>query len=621
MTRPSSTALAYSAAIVVLAATLGWVGVTRIVRQSETSAALASAANYAVVPRALPSGAMSVDTQRYRDVARSYGKLPLSFEPNYGQTGRRAQFIAHGPGQALFLGSSEAVLVLRAPTLVARQGDPGRAQDITALGTLLPTAFREEDSPDANRHASAMAESVLKMRLLGAIPGVRGVGVAELPGKANYFTGNNPANWITGVRTYSKVRFPSVYSGIDVVYYGNSQQLEYDFVVSPRSDPRQIALGFEDADRVSVDEATGDLLLSVEDQQIRLHKPVAYQTDRAYGSDLGRDKNQFVNVGYRVEKNARVTFEVASYDTARPLVIDPALSYFTYLGGILPDFALRIAVDSSGNAYVTGATVSPNFPTSSGALRTSLLIGICSHRTSFDNLRQFPCPDAFVTKLNSTGTAALYSTFLGGTRSDLGIGIAVDSNGDAYVVGETESPDFPVTSTAFQTTLLSSGPGIHTSSAFLTKLSATGSQILYSTYLGATSPLGTSDSFATAVAADNSGNAFVAGYTRSESFPTTPGVVQPLLNGITCNNLFVYGGGINFPAAGFAGSVYVGAPASCNWTATSNASWLTITSGGGGSGNGTVNISIATNSGAARVGSITVAGRDITILTVPFPEP
>jgi Beta-propeller repeat len=473
---------------------------------------------------------------RRSEVAKSYGKLPLSFEPNHGQTEQQIQFIARGPRQAFFLTASEADLVLENGS--TRRNKPELNHDLTSLAMLLPELLRREALRGDEQTNSGNRDILLRMKLVGTNEDVRGVGVDELPGSASYFFGRDPAKWITDVRTYARVKFPHVYPGIDLTYYGNSQQLEYDFAVNPGADPRRIKLGFEGVDRLAVDKSSGDLVLAAGEQQVRLLKPVVYQIE-GDAAETWSEAKHIIDSHYQIEGDGRVSLEVAQYDSSKPLIVDPVLSYFTYLGGMLPDAGLRIAVDSSGNAYVTGATVSPNFPTSAPVSgQGSYHMSLCRSAGS-----TFPCPDAFVTKLNPTGTAAVYSTYLGGSRSDLGIGIAVDSNGNAYVAGETESPDFPVTSSGFQTTfpVFSNTNGTHISAAFLAKLDPTGSQLLYSSYLAATSSSinfgNFDDSFATGVAADNSGNAYLAGYTHSLNFPTTSGVLQSSLDGVSCRFL------------------------------------------------------------------------------------
>ena len=249
------------------------------------------------------------------------------------------------------------------------------------------------------------------------------MGQQELPGTVNYFLGNDPAEWHTNIPTYAQVQYHDVYPGIDLVYYGDRQQLEYDFVVAAGADPVAIALRFEGADRLAVD-AAGDLLVDVGGQQIVHRQPVLYQD--------GPSGRQAVAGGYVVQGERQVGFAVGAYDASRPLVLDPVLLvYSTYLGGSGGDDGLGIAVDAAGNAYVAGSA--PGIlPTTPGAFQPTLG-GIVGQS------------DAFVAKLNASGTALVYATYLGGTSNDDGLGIAVDSAGNAYVTGHTFSSNFPTT--------------------------------------------------------------------------------------------------------------------------------------------------------------------------------
>src|SRR5258706_1590941 len=398
-------------------------------------------------------------------VNESYGKLPLQFEANRGQTHEEVRFLSRGAGYSLYLTAGEAVLVLSQP------------------------------KADTKRDAQALAKSVaLRMSLVGAARKPAVSGTDELPGKANYLIGKDRSKWRTDVPTYAKVRYREVYPGIDLVYYGNQRQLEYDFIVAPGADPKKIALGFKGADKLEID-AKGDLVLRAAGGEVRQHKPVVYQEIDGI--------RQEIDGGY-VRKGAnRVGFQLAAYDTARPLIIDPVLSYSTYLGGSGREQGLAIAVDRNGNAYVTGLVSSTDFPTTSGAYQTNFGGG-----TGLGGGQGF---DAFVTKFDPTGCALVYSTYLGGSDDDQGLGIAVDTNGNAYVTGTTMSANFPTTGGAFQPTY---------GGAFVTKLDPTGSALVYSTYLGRS----ISDE-GTAIAVDGAGNAYVTG-TAGSNFTTTPGAVE-----------------------------------------------------------------------------------------------
>jgi len=421
-----------------------------------------------LVSFALPAGA-AADAR----VSESYGKLPLQFEANRGQAHKDVRFLSRGPGYDLYLTPSEAVLVLT------------------------------KSSPDTKRHVrSAQARpdgrvqanpAVLRMSLVGATRKPLVSGRHELPGKANYFIGKDPAGWRTNVPTYAKVRYQNVYPSVDLIYYGSQRQLEYDFVVAPGANPKKIVLGFTGAEKLEID-TEGNLVLHAAQGDIRQHKPIIYQVIDGVRTE--------VEGGYVLKGAKRVGFELAAYDRSRPLVIDPVLSYSTYLGGAGFDDGYAIAVDAAGSAYVAGSTTSANFPTTSGAAQA---------RGMF-----------FVTKLNPTGSALIYSTYLAGGNPFACVApdIAVDPDGNAYVTGCVSAPDgfgqdFPTTAGAFQTM---SGGGVD---AFVTKLNPTGSALVYSSYLG-----GESDDSGHGIAVDAAGNAYVTGWTRSNAFPTTPDAFQ-----------------------------------------------------------------------------------------------
>src|SRR5881396_1985062 len=265
-------------------------------------------------------------------VSEAYGRLPLHFEANRGQTHEDVRFLARGPGYSLYLTAGEAVLVL------AR---PGPDEKRLGRSTSERLNTRKLGTP-----------VVVRMSLVGAAPKPLMSGLDELPGKANYFIGNDPAKWRTNVPTYAKVRYREVYPGIDLVYYGNQRQLEYDFVVAPGADPERIVLGFQGAEPLEID-AEGELVLHAAGGAIRQRVPVIYQEiDRVRTKIEGR---------YVLKDAHRVGFQVAAYDPSRPLVIDPTLVYSTYLGGSSSDDGYGIAVDAAGAAYVTGTTGSADF--------------------------------------------------------------------------------------------------------------------------------------------------------------------------------------------------------------------------------------------------------------------
>lgn len=450
-------------------------------------------------------------------------ELPISFELNQGQADPRVRFLARGSGGTLFLTPTGAVLALRA----------GAAVD------------------------------VLRMKAVGggAAPAVTGLDL--LPGRASYFVGNDPEKWRRGIPTFAKVEYASVYPGIDMVFRGADRRFEYDFVVSPGADPRSIRLGFEGQRHTAID-AAGDVVLAVGTGEVRLRRPEIYQE---------KDGERLAVSGrFVVEGGGEIGFEVAAWDRTRPLVIDPVLAYSTYLGGTgVQDVAWAIATDAAGNAYVTGETTSSNFPTTPSAFDTSFsgfvnafvskldptgstvlystylgggfnaadygraiavdalgnayVTGEADEATfpttagAFDTTFNAGSRDGFVTKLDPTGSSLVYSTFLGGTDSDLGLGIAVDALGNAYVSGQTWSASFPTTAGALDTALSGHADG------FVTKLDPAGAALVYSTYLGGSTDFDTARS----IAVDAAGSAYVTGWTGSADFPTTPGAFQTTL--------------------------------------------------------------------------------------------
>src|SRR6266436_5287206 len=331
----------------------------------------------------------------------NYGRLPLSFEENVGQTAREVRYVSHGSGYELFLTPQEAVVALR-PN-VPRDLSPRHR---TAYIRALRKARRDKQM------------TAIRLHLEGANPEPQIAGTDPLPTKVNYFIGNDPKKWHTNVPAYARVKYAGVYPGVDLVFYGNQRRLEYDFVVSPGADPKAIALRVDGARKMRIN-SHGDLVLGVSGGEVELQKPVVYQIIKGERREIaGR---------YTMAGNHRVSFAVGSYDRSEPLVLDPVLNYSTYLGGtgIGNDIGYAIAVDSSGDAFVAGQTVTVDFPTTSGAVVTS---------------KNPNSGAAYVAELNPAGTQLLYSTYLCGTitnSSESAFGIAVDSTGKIYVTGLT----------------------------------------------------------------------------------------------------------------------------------------------------------------------------------------
>lgn len=433
--------------------------------------ALFAAGDLSVSSQQRLTGFANKTTSETIDHARinaSFDKLPLSFEANRGQVDKTAEFIARGQGYTLFLNSTGATLALK------------------KNGKKLP----------ANK-------SAIKMTLLNAASAssakTTGDATGLLTGKSNYFIGNDPAEWRSDIPNYSRVRYRGVYPGIDVVYYGVQQRIEYDFVVSPRSDPRQIRLAFDGAEKITIDEQ-GDLLLDIAGEQLRMRAPVIYQESNGARRAIAgcyillEPKSPFpIPV---------VGFQIGDYDANEALIIDPVLEYSTFYGGSGTDIAYGIAVDREGSVYITGQTSSLNFPT----------------KDPFDSQLN-GANDAFVVKLNPRGDAIVFSTYIGGRNpGDRGWAIAVDKAGNVYFTGETTSLNFPTVNAAQP----NFRGGID---AFATKLNIQGNELLYSTYLGG----GLTD-IAYSIALDRFDNAYVTGRTESTNFPTKS-PLQPGLRG------------------------------------------------------------------------------------------
>ena len=400
-------------------------------------------------------------------VTANYAQLPLVFEMNQGQVDARVKFLSRGSGYGLYLAPTEAVLVLR--------------QD---QGTERP-AFDDEGAQRPDRGAGRSSSASIRMRMIGANPSPEVSGVDEMVGKVNYLVGREPRKWHTHIPTYAQVRYRGVYPGIDLVYYGRQQHLEYDFIVAPQVDPHVITLGFEGLQGLSVDPKTGDLVLTVNDGEIRMAKPYVYQENQGI--------KQPIAGAYVVKGKRQVGFQVAEYDHGRPLVIDPVLAFSTFLGGSLGDEAHSVVLDSESNVYMIGGVSSTNFPMMNAAFGT--------------NTGGF---DAFVTKMDPTGTILLYSTYLGGSNDEFGYGIALDASNNVYVSGLTSSTDFPVTTGGIQPSF---GGGL--SDAFVAKLDATGSTLLYATYLG-----GGDKDQGRDLTVGLDGYVYIVGRTASSNFPT-----------------------------------------------------------------------------------------------------
>ena len=415
-------------------------------------------------------------------IAAEYGRLPLSFEANRGQSDARVKFVSRGQGYSLFLSGTEAVMTLR-----RREGvGPAPSPDVTPK--------MRASGMDAG---SGAASAVLRVTLAGANPAPRVEGLEPVPGRSNYFIGHDPAKWRTDVPQYAKVRYRDVYPGVDLVYYGNQQHIEHDFIVGPGADPRQIRFAVDGADKMELS-ASGDLVLHTTEGDVRLQKPTIYQPE-------GTSRREVAGA-YVLTADNRVGFELAAYDVSLPLVIDPVLEYATYVGGGDFDNALGIAVDAAGSAYITGWTGSLDFPTKNPlqSQKAGPPPPVPQQPDNGTDKRD----DLYVAKLTPDGSSLVYSTYLGGSDLDRAYSIAVDRAGNAHVVGRTFSTDFPVHHALQPTKVANHITG------FVVKLNAQGNGLIYSTYLG-----GSGADWAYNIATDPDGNAYVAGMTNSADFP------------------------------------------------------------------------------------------------------
>jgi hypothetical protein len=558
---------------------------------ASSNSALATPATFKMIFRAkiILLASLAFGLTAMAQTSMSVGNLPLYFEANHGHADVPAQFIARGRDAQFEISPAETQFVL---------------------------------------HKTGTDFATVRMQFIGADPRAQIGGDSELSGKINYLTGNDPAQWRSGIPTFAKVRVPEIYPGVSVIYYGNQRQLEYDFVIEPHANPGTIAIHFEGAEKISVN-PQGELVSTLAGGEIRQPKPDIYQT-----IDGGRRE---ISGGYRLVDSQTVAFAVGKYDRALPLVIDPILSYSTYFGGTLgetasavalgadgsiyitgqtfsklaftngPPFsttnayqtnfqggtiagdvfvakfgnagtnliyltyiggnadetANSLAVDGSGNAYITGYTDSTNFPVTNSipgfqgvpGLRTNISGQLVS------GVNYFPV-DAFVTELNATGSGLVYSTYLGGEAADAGYGIAVDAAGNAYVTGFTGSTNFPCTTNAMMAHLACTNSLYFNFNAFVTEISANGTNLIYSSYLG-----GNNYDWGRSIAVDGAGYVYVAGYTASTNFPTTNYISQIFTNQFTTNsyNGSLLNGSTNILNAGYDAFVAKFLPSGTGW--------------------------------------------------------
>jgi RHS repeat-associated protein len=507
-------------------------------------------------------------------LAATFANLPLPFEVNAGQTDPSVNFLSHGPGFGLFLTPTGATFGF------ARPGQTPTATTATTDG-----------NGTSGTTAGSFTEDVVAMSYVGANTNPQVEALNPLPSRSNYFTGDS-SQWLTNISQYGEAVYHNLYPGIDAAYFGTSnRQLEFDFNIAPGANPSAVQLNFQGVNSLSIDQQ-GNLDLSVgsgaSERTIVVNNPVVYQTINGAKTP--------VTAAFTITGANQVGFSVGSYDSSKPLVIDPTLGFSTYLGGSGNDYGYGIAVDNAGNTYVTGKTASTNFPAGGtftgtadvfvtklsatgqiiyssylGGSNSQAGSGLASQQgsaiavdqdgnayvTGYTNATNFPTAnayqssyqgsgaanDAFVAKLNSTGDTLIYSTYLTGGAGSVGNAIAVDNNGAAYVTGSTTSTNFPTTTGAY---LTSNAGG---QDAFVTKFNPGGNTLAYSTYLG-----GSGTDSGTGIAIDSSGNAYVTGATNSTNFPTTSGAVQTTNGG--GYDIFVTK--LNSAGSGLSYSTYLG---------------------------------------------------------------
>jgi len=411
----------------------------------------------------------------------SLSGLPLFFEPVDSAPGEPASFLARGQNYQFAITATGAQVALS-------KAEPEEDNS-------TPYASRITHHPSL--HASTSRS--LQMQLVGAnlYASIHGDGL--LSGKMNYLIGSDRSQWRTELPVFSKVEIDDVYPGINLIYYGNQNQLEYDFIVAPHARPETIALHFDGVDKIEIDK-DGQMVLSLGPDEIRFHHPVLYQEVNGV--------RQPVSGGYRFEDAQTVTFSVGEYYRDLPLIIDPVLSYSGFFGGNFGDVALAVKVDTNGFIYIAGETLS-----------TKWLFPLVGPDTNFNGGRFNG--DAFVAKLSNDASNLVFFTYIGGNEDDGALDLALDRSGNPYITGFTDSTNFPTLNAAFPTIKGFRDPTFHTypTDAFVAELDPNNGSLKYSTYLG-----GGSADVAGAITVDSDGNAYVTGYTYSNDFPTNSGV-------------------------------------------------------------------------------------------------
>jgi hypothetical protein len=491
----------------------------------------------------------------------NFAALPLAFEPNVGQSDSAVRYSARGRGYSLFLTSNGAYFARP----IDSKPEPGDVrQSVSQSGSQGPAARALRNRAVASPREHFAVASV-QMNMLGSNPNPQITAENVLPGVTNYMQGRDRSKWHSGVAHYGQVRYHDIYPGVDLAFHGASHRedkFEFDFVVNPGAKPEAVTLGFSGLTGLRTT-ASGDLVLASAAGDLDLHRPFGYQESNGV--------RQAVDARFVIQANNRVSFALGNYDRSRQVIIDPTVTYSTYLGGALEDDADAITIDSSGNAYITGETDSADFSGTTGAtvgtfdvlvsklsptgtLLFTTLVGGTSEdvgnaivvdstgiyvagRTSSSDFPTLSGPQTtflagtnhgFVFKLSSVGSTLAWSTLVEGSVGDSVLGLAVDANHEAYVVGDTVSPDLGSNSAGNGTvnpltggSSLNNGNGGASDDGFIAKLSSDGTQYLFLSYLG-----GSGIDIAEGAAIDSAGNVYVAGLTQSTDFPVTQGAFQ-----------------------------------------------------------------------------------------------
>lgn len=483
-----------------------------------------SSATHAAV-RATPEGSDTDGNLSRRSIVEALDKLALQFEEIRDRRNNQVKFAARAGGINIGIMPTEAVMRLNGAK------DPA-ISSLSALASTRGVVDERQRNPACSATIPRTEPTVLRMKLIGANRSARVIGEDQLAARTNYFIGNDASRWRTGRANYAQVRVEHAYRGIDVIYYGSRQQLEYDFRVAPGADFKAIHLRFTGARRVCLDR-TGDLLIETRVGTLRHRKPNAYQQINGARKEI--------DANYALEGRNGARFALGSYDMSLPVVIDPVLAYSSFFGGEGNDAINGVALDSSGNVYVTGTTDSSDLPTTAGA---------------FQPHGQLSPELGFIAKFDLNNNSLIYSTYLGGGKGTGFVqtdcnAIAVDSLGNAYVTGTTNATDFPITPGAIQAALAG---GVF--DAFAVKVSPTGSALAYSTYLGSSKSTNPGDFLpfvedvgldeGLGVSVDLTGSAFITGRTTGSDFPTTPGALKTIHN-----NDVILEGGIDAPFRAF----------------------------------------------------------------------